>query len=181
MAQLLHEYYYRKGKVVAKAVAYTIVSALLVALGVFCFKRWDLSFMFTDWKGYMMLGVYGLVTLGMILSAVDAFRKTAKANRGIPAFGVGPDRFVVYDKDGLSTTILFEDCERVRFKSEFRYRGAPPSLTLIIVYHDKSDPQTSERVEIPLNELDCSLREIDRQLKKVYQKYKKEHESQAPV
>ena len=157
--------------------AYTVVSVLLVAFGVFCFEHWDLSFMFTDWKGYVMLGVYGLVTLGMILSAVDAFRKMTKANRGIPAFGIGPDRFVVFDKDGLSTTIPFEDCERVRFKSEFTYRGAPPSLTLIIVYHDKADPQTSERVEIPFNELDRPQREIDRQLKKVYQNYKKEHDT----
>lgn len=174
--ETLSKYYYRKGKIIIKVVAYSIMSVLLVAFGVFCFTRWDLSFMFTDWKGYMMLGVYGLFTLGIIYSTVDAFVKMSKANRAIPAFGVGPDRFIVYDKHGLETSILFEDCERVRFKTEHKYRGAPPTLKLIIVYHDKVDSSSKIRIEIPLDELDQTERQIDRQLKKVYHSYKKEHE-----
>ena len=175
--ETLAKYYYRKGKMTAKVVCYSIASIFLVALGVFCFTHWDLSFMFTDWKGYLMIGVYGLFTLGIIYSTVDAFMKLGKANRGIPAFGVGPDRFIIYDTNGLETSILFEDCERVRFKSEFKYRGAPPALKFIIVYHDKTDPLSNTRVEIPLDELDQTQHEIDRQLKKVYHNYKKEHEA----
>ena len=179
METLLHQYFYHKGKITAKAVIYSIVSALAVAFGVFCYVRWEMDFLFTDWKGYVILIVYGVLTLGMILSAVEAFKKLGKANRGIPAFGVGPDCFVLYDSAGLATAIPFERCERVRFKSEYRYRGAAPRLTLIITHHDQAAPDASTCAEIPLYELDRPQREIDRQLKKVYQAYKKTHTPQS--
>ena len=57
--EIISTYYYRKGKVGIQTVAYCIASVLLVALGVFCITRWDLSFLFTDWKGYVMLGMNG--------------------------------------------------------------------------------------------------------------------------
>ena len=173
---MTRQYYYHKGKVIAKAVAYSFLSAVLVALGVFCFVHWELGFLFSDWKGYLMLGVYGLITLGSILSTIELFRKSSMASRGIPAFGVGADCFVVYDRAGLSTAIAFEDCERVRFKRETHYRGSLHTLTLIIVYHDKADAQGTKRVEINLSELDRPQRVVDRELKKVYNDYKKAHE-----
>jgi hypothetical protein len=55
--------------------------------------------MFHDWHGYVILIVYGLMTLAMILSAIESFRKAAKARHGIPAFAVGADCFIFYDKD----------------------------------------------------------------------------------
>ena len=51
---IIHQYYYRKGKATAKAIIYIIVSVLLVALAVFCYIRWDLWFMFTEWRGYVI-------------------------------------------------------------------------------------------------------------------------------
>lgn len=72
---------------------------------VFCFTRWDLGFMFSDWKGYLMIGVYGIITLSIIYATFDSFLKLGKANHGIPAFSIAADRFIVYDKHGpfLST------------------------------------------------------------------------------
>lgn len=179
MEKLQHQYHYSKRAVIAKALFNSVLAAALLALGVFCFVHWDLGFMFTDWKGYLMLGVYGLLTLGLILSVWEGFQKIVKAGRGIPAFGVGADRFEIYDRTGLPTIIAFEDCERVRFKREIHFRGAPATLTLIIVYRDAADPQTTKRIEIPLNELDRSQRDIDRELKKIYHRYKKDHDASA--
>lgn len=174
--QITHQYFYRKGKVVAKAVIYTILSVMLVAFGVFSYVHWELSILFTDWHGYVIMGVYVLITLGIILSAFENLKKVSDANRGIPALAVGDSHFIVYDKEGMATTIPFEDCERVRFKRTYsRYTGT--RLKLIIKYHDKMEPLNISRVEIDLNELDRSQSEIDKQLKKVYNKYKKEHES----
>ena len=177
--EIISTYYYRKGKIGAQTIAYSIGSVLLVALGVFCFTRWNLDFLFTDWKGYVILGVYGIFTLAILYATFDSLLKLGKANHGIPAFSVGPDRFIVYDKHGLATSILFEDCEQVRFKTEIKYRGAQPTLKLIIHYRDKTDLSDTgnTRIEIPLDELDHTQRQIDRQLKKVYHNYKKEHES----
>ena len=169
--EILHQYYYRKGLATTKAVAYVILSVALVALGVFCFAHWDLSFLFDDWHGYVIIIVYGLITLGTILSTVENFRRTAKARHGIPAFAVGADFFVFYDNDGLATTIPFADCEQVRFKTVLEFRI--PTLKFIVKYHEKKDPESTLRFEVSLSELNCSVKEIDKQLKKVYQKYKK--------
>ena len=169
--EILHQYYYRQGLAGAKAVIYTILSVVLVAFGVYSFVHWELSFMFHDWHGYVILIVYGLTALAMILSAVESFRKAAKARRGIPAFAVGADCFVFYDKDGMATTIPFADCEQVRFKTTMQFRV--PTLRLIVKYHEKRDPENTLRFEVGLSELDRPVKEIDRQLKKVYQKYKK--------
>ena len=127
--------------------------------------------MFSDWHGYVILGVYGLMTLAVILSAVESFRKVAKARQDIPAFAVGADGFVFYDTDGLATTIPFADCEQVRFKTTLQFRM--PTLKLIVKYHEKKDPESTLRFEVRLNELNRPVNEIDKQLKKVYQKYKK--------
>ena len=169
--EILHQYYYRQGLAGAKAVIYTILSVVLVAFGVYSFAHWGLSFMFHDWHGYVILIVYGLTALAMILSAVESFRKAAKARRDIPAFAVGADCFIFYDKDGMATTIPFADCEQVRFKTTMQFRV--PTLRLIVKYHETKDPDSILRFEVGLNELDRSVKEIDRQLKKVYQKYKK--------
>lgn len=170
--ELLHRYYYHKGKAVAKALLNTILSLLLVGFAVFSFVHWELTFMFEDWKGYLILGLYGLITLGVILSAVQSFQKVAKARRGIPAFGVGADCFVTYDNHGLPTTIPFAHCERVRFKTNIKYRGAPPTLTLIVKYHTKYDPDATQRFEVDLSELDRPQQEIDHQLHSIYKEYK---------
>ena len=169
--EILHEYFYRRGMAVAKAVIYTIVAVVLVAFGVYSFIHWELSFLFHDWHGYVILIVYGLITLGMILSAVESFRKVAKAHQGIPAFAVGADCFVFYDKDGLATTIPFADCEQVRFKTTLQFRV--PTLRLIVKYHERTAPENTLRFEVSLSELNRPAKEIDKQLKKVYQKYKK--------
>ena len=169
--EILHRYYYRQGLAVAKAVIYTILSVAFVAFGVYSFIHWELSFMFHDWHGYVVLIVYGMMTLAVILSAVESFKKVAKTRRDIPAFAVGADCFVFYGNDGSATTIPFADCEQVRFNSVIRFRV--PTLLLIVKYHEKKDPETTLRFEVSLSELNCSVKEIDKQLKKVYQKYKK--------
>ena len=172
--QITHQYYYRKGKVIAKAVIYTILSVLLVAFAVFSFVHWELSFMFTDWHGYVIIIPYFLITLGIILSVFEEFKKARMTSRGIPAFAVGDDNFVIYDK-GLANVILFEDCDKVRFKRTYsRIRGT--QLYLIIKYHDKMDnPGT---FEVDFSELDQPQSMIDKQLKKIYNNYKKEHNMQ---
>ena len=170
--ETLSKFYYHKAKIAAWAVLFSIASLLLVAFGVFCFVHWDLSFMFTDWKGYMILGVYGFFTLSFIYDAVDSSLKLGKAYSGIPAIGVDSYRFVIYDRHGLETSIPFEDCERVRFKSEFKFRGAPPTIKLIIVYRDKAKQSSKTRIEIPLDELNQSQSQIERQLKEAYNSYK---------
>ncbi len=174
--EILHQYYYRQGLAAAKAVIYAILSVVFVAFGVYSFIHWELSFMFHDWHGYVILIVYGLMTLAMILSAVESFRKAAKTRHDIPAFAVGADCFVFYDKDDLATTIPFADCEQVRFKTVLRFRV--PTLKLIVKYHEKKDPENTLRFEVSLSELNRPAKEIDKQLKKVYQKYKKTSLSQ---
>ena len=169
--EILHEYFYRRGMAATKAVIYAILSVVLVAFGVYSFIHWELSFLFYDWHGYVVLIVYGLLTLAIILSAVESFWKAAKTRHDIPAFAVGADCFVFYDKDGLPTTIPFADCEQVRFKSSLQFRV--PTLRLIVKYHERSDPENTRRFEVELSELDRPVKEIDKQLKNVYQKYKK--------
>ena len=171
---IIHQYYYRKGKATAKAVIYIIASVLLVALAVFCYIRWDLRFMFTEWRGYVIIVPYFLITLGIILSVFENIKKASMTSRGIPAFAVGDDNFVFYD-NGLANVVLFEDCDRVRIKRTYsRIRGT--QLYLIIKYHDKMDnPGT---FEVDFSELDQPQSMIDKQLKKIYNNYKKEHNMQ---
>ena len=169
--EILNQYYYRQGLAATKAVIYTILSVLFVAFGVYSFIHWELSFMFHDWHGYVILIAYGLVTLAVILSAIESFRKVAKTRQGIPAFAVGADFFVFYDKDGLATTIPFADCEQVSFKTVLRFRV--PTLKLIVKYHEKRDTESTLRFDVELSELNRPVKEIDKQLKSVYRKYKK--------
>ena len=174
MIQTTHQYYYNKGKAVAKAVIYTILSVLLVAFAVFSYFHWELSFMFSEWQGYVIIVPYFLITLGIILSVFENFKKANMTSRGIPAFAVGDDNFVIYDK-GLANVIPFEDCDKVRFKRTYsRIRGT--QLFLIIKYHDKME--TSSSFEVDLSELDRPQSEIDKQLKKIYNNYKREHNIQ---
>lgn len=171
--ELLHQYYYSKGKVVTKAVLYTLLSALLVGLVVIMYLQVGLSYLFTEWQGWVIAVVYSLFTLGVMLSAVGNFGKVRMAFRGVPAFGVGTDHFVVFNARGLATRIPFEDCEQVRFKTTHHYRGLPSTLTLIIRYHDKFAADATSKVEINLAELDRPQHEIDHQLNKVYKQAKK--------
>ena len=173
--QTTQQYYYRQGKATTKAVIYIILSVLLVAVAVFSFVHWNLSFMFTDWHGYVLIIPYFVITLGIILSVFENFKKVSKTNRGIPAFAVGEDCFVLYDNTGMANVIPFEDCEKVRFKRTYsRIRGT--QLYLIIKYHDKMDnPGT---FEVDFSELDQPQSVIDKQLKKIYNNYKKEHNMQ---
>lgn len=173
--QITHQYYYRKGKATAKAVIYTILSVLLVAFAVFSYVHWELSFMFTDWHGYVLIIPYFMITLGIILSVFENFKKAGKTNRGIPAFAVGEDCFVLYYNTGLANVILFEDCDKVSFKRIYsRIRGT--QLYLVIKYHDRMDVPSTFKVD--LSELDRPQSEIDKQLKKIYNNYKKEHNIQ---
>ena len=169
--EILHQYYYRRGLAATKAVFFTILSVLFVAFGVYSFIQWDLSFMFHDWHGYVILIVYGIMTLAVILSSIESFRKAAKTRNDIPAFAVGADFFVFYGADGSATTVPFADCEQVRFKTVLRYRI--PTLKLIVKYHEQKDPETTLRYEVGLSELNRPVNEIDKQLKSVYKKYKK--------
>ena len=172
--QTTHQYYYHKGKAVAKAVVYTILSVLLVAFALFSYFHWELSFMFSEWQGYVIIVPYFLITLGIILSVFENFKKANMTSRGIPAFAVGDDNFVIYDK-GLANVIPFEDCDKVRFKRTYsRIRGT--QLFLIIKYHDKME--TSSSFEVDLSELDRPQSEIDKQLKKIYNNYKREQNIQ---
>lgn len=171
--QTTHQYYYHKGKAVAKAVVYTILSVLLVAFAIFSYFHWELSFMFSEWQGYVIIVPYFLITLGIILSVFENYRKASMSGRGIPAFAVGDDNFVIYDK-GLANVILFEDCDMVKFKSSYS-RISGTQLFLIIKYHDKL--QTSSTFEVDLSELDRPQSEIDKQMKKIYNNYKREHET----
>lgn len=173
--QISHQYYYRKGKATAKAVIYTILSVLLVAFAVFSYVHWELSFMFTDWHGYVLIIPYFMITLGIILSVFENFKKAGKTNRGIPAFAVGEDCFVLYDNTGMANVIPFEECDKVSFKRTYsRIRGT--QLYLVIKYHDRMDVPSTFKVD--LSELDRPQSEIDKQLKKIYNNYKKEHNMQ---
>ena len=169
--EILHQYYYRQGVAATKAVFYTILSVIFVALGVYSFIHWDLSFMFHDWHGYVILIVYGMMTLAVILSAIESFRKAAKTRHDIPAFAVGADFFVFYGTDGSAIKVPFADCEQVRFKTTLQFRV--PMLKLIVKYHERKDPENTLRFEVVLGELDRPVNEIDKQLKSVYRKYKK--------
>ena len=173
--QTTQQYYYRQGKATTKAVIYTILSVLLVAFAVFSYVHWELSFMFTDWHGYVLIIPYFMITLGIILSVFENFKKASKTNRGIPAFAVGEDCFVLYYNTGLANVILFEDCDKVSFKRTYsRIRGT--QLYLVIKYHDRMDVPSTFKVD--LSELDRPQSEIDKQLKKIYNNYKKEHNIQ---
>ena len=173
--QIIHQYYYRQGKATTKAVIYTILSVLLIAFAVFSYVHWELSFMFTDWHGYVLIIPYFLITLGVILSVFENFKKASNTNRGIPAFAVGEGCFVFYDNTGMANVIPFEDCDKVRFKRTYsRIRGT--QLYLIIRYHDKMDVPST--FEVDLSELDQPQSVIDKQLKKIYNNYKKEHNMQ---
>jgi hypothetical protein len=111
------------------------------------------------------------MTLAVILSSIESFRKAAKTRHDIPAFAVGADFFVFYGTDGSATKVPFADCEQVRFKTVLRYRI--PTLKFIVKYHDQKDPEATLRYEVGLSELDRPVNEIDKQLKSVYKKYKK--------
>ena len=170
--QISHQYYYRKGQAMAKVVIYSILSVLLVAFAVYSYVHWELSFMFTEWQGWVIIIPYFLITLGIILSVFENFRKVSKTGRGIPAFAVGDECFVLYDNTGMANVIPFEECDRVRFKSTYsRIRGT--QLYLIIRYHDKME--TPSTFEVDLSELDQPQMEIDKQLKEIYKNYKKQH------
>ena len=170
--QISHQYYYRKGQATAKVVIYSILSVLLVAFAVYCYVHWELSFMFTEWQGWVIIIPYFLITLGIILSVFENFRKVRKTSRGIPAFAVGDECFVLYDNTGMANVIPFEECDRVRFKRTYsRIRGT--QLFLIIKYHDKMEKPNS--CEVDLSELDQPQMEIDKQLKEIYKNYKKQH------
>ena len=128
--QTTHQYYYRKGKATTKAVIYIILSVLSVAFAVFSYVHWELSFMFTDWHGYVIIIPYFLITLGIILSVFEEFKKASMTSRGIPAFAVGDDNFVIYDK-GLANVILFENCNKVSFKRTYSRDSSVPTAEFV--------------------------------------------------
>ena len=171
--QITHQYYYRKGKAAIKAVIYTVLSVLLVAFAIYSYFHWEMSFLFSEWQGWVIVGVYSLMTLGMILSAFENFKKASMSGRGIPAFAVGDDNFVIYDK-GLAHVIPFEQCDKVKFKSSYS-RISGTQLTLIIKYHDSME--NTNTFLVALSELDRPQSEIDKQMKKIYNNYKREHET----
>ena len=173
--QTTHQYYYHKGKAVAKAVVYTILSVLLVAFAVFGYFHWELSFMFSQWQGYVIIVPYFLITLGIILSVFENYKKASMSGRGIPAFAVGDEQFVLYDNTGIANVIPFVDCDKVRFKSSYS-RISGTQLTLIIKYHDSME--NTSTFQVALSELDRPQSEIEKQLKKIYNNYKREHNIQ---
>lgn len=175
--EILHLYYYRKGNMVAKATLYTILSFLFVGVGVFSFVHWELSILFSEWIMWAFAAIYVLVTLGTIISTVQIYRKISMANNQVPAFAVAADRFVIYDKHGLANSILFDNCETVRFKRSIKYRGAPVTLTMIVKYHGHTEDDGTTSLEFDFSELDCPQKEIDKQLSKIYKNYKKSHQS----
>lgn len=169
-------YYYRKGKVASKAVAYAVTTAVLVAGAWAAHARWDLSFLVTDWKGFVIMGVYGLFSLGMALSAVEAFGKWHKLRQGIPALTIEPDGIVVYDTKGLPTRIAFDDCEKVRVKHDYTYRQGPILLTLVL-RHSGQPAEASQRTEVKLYEFSTPQRIVEKAFWKAYNTHKKLKES----
>lgn len=169
-----YQYYYHEGKATAKAVIYIIVSVLLVAFAVYSYVHWQLSFMFTEWQGYVIIVPYFLMTLGIILSVFENIKKAGMTSRGLPALVVGDDKFVIND-NGLACVVLFKDCDNVSFKSSYS-RITGTQLTLIIKYHDNM--HNSRNFKVALSELDRPQSEIEKQLKKAYNNYKKEHNMQ---
>jgi len=169
--QITYQYYYHNGKSMTKAVIYIILSVLMVAFAVFCYRHWDLSFMLSEWQGYLLIIPYFFITLGVILSVFENFKKVKRTNRGIPAFAIGDKHFVFFDNTGIANVIPFEDCEYVKIKKIlFFYRT--PSLyfyKLTIKYYDKAD--TSSNFEIKLSELDHPQDEIKNQVKNIYDNY----------
>ena len=174
--EILHQYYYRKGMSAFKSVGYTILAVIFVVFGVYSFIHWELSFLFSDWYGYVVLILYGLITQALVITSFQSFKQATKARHDIPAFAVGADFFVFYDKNGLATQIPFADCEQVEFKSSWQFRVPIPKL--VIKYHEKKDPENTIHFELGLNELNHPVDEVEEQVNKVYQKYKKEHPDQ---
>lgn len=159
--QIIQQYYYRRGKVMAKAIIYTFISVALIAFAIFVFAHWELSFMFSDWKGWLMIIVYALMTLGMVLSAVYDFGKASRATKGIPALIVANDRFVLYDQDGTSCDISYSEVDSLRVKSDYTYQQGTRQFHLIITYRDTLNNGNRRRVSLNLNELDRHRDEIE--------------------
>ena len=105
--QSVYQYFYHQGKVGGKLLLYITISGILIGLGVFCFTRWDLTFMFTEWRGYVLLVPYFLITLGNVLSIFIAIGKIRKTIKQIPALAVGNDQFFIFDNNGLRSSYPF--------------------------------------------------------------------------
>lgn len=172
----MQQYYYRKGKVAWKAVGYTLLSAFLVLLGVFMVTKWDMSFMFSNWKGYVMMIVYFLMTLGSILSAIESFGKWSKSRGGVPAFVLGDDRFLLYDKRGMQHTVSFADCTSVNVKHKNYSRHTHTyDYELVIVYSNRATQGKSTRTVILLNELDRPKSEIESMVLRTYNNFRNQN------
>lgn len=167
---VLQHYYYRRGKLIAKAVGLVCLATLFLAIGLYAELAWDLSFLFTDWKGYVILIVYGLVTLGTVLACVETFAKLRKAGNGVPALTVADDRFVTYDTHALPQTFLFDDCERINVKRSYHRTGT--DYTLVVTYEDPADRALTQHLEIDLNELDRPVAEIEKTVRKAFNTHK---------
>ncbi len=176
--QSVYQYFYHQGKVGGKLLLYITISGILIGLGVFCFTRWDLTFMFTEWRGYVLLVPYFLITLGNVLSIFIAIGKIRKTIKQIPALAVGNDHFIVFDNNGLSTEIPFEDCDKVKFKSNYYFRGGLITHTLIVKYHTKADPDSKASFEVNLSELNLPQHKVEKELKTVFNQYVNMLESQ---
>lgn len=166
---IINQYHYRKSKIILKAVIYLIFSIVIVLFVIMAIRRWDLSFMFHDWKGWLIMTVFSLVALGVFISCFEAFAKLGKARKGIPALIVAEDRFLVFNKQGRETTIKFNDCESVKIKTEqYGREYYKRKLRLVIKYRNDIRSNEITRVDIDLSELDQSQYQIEKAVMAAY-------------
>ena len=148
-----------------------LLATVLIVGGVLAHLAWDLSFLFSEWKGYVIIVFYTLMTLGLVLSGVELFGKVSKAYNGIPALIIAEDRFVIYGRKGMPVEIRFDDCRHLRIKHELYLRQTIVLYVCVIRYIDPAAPDSTIRVEIDLSELNCHQHEVEKAIWKAYNGY----------
>ena len=107
------------------------------------------------------------------LSAVESFGKWGKSRGGVPAFVLGDDRFLLYDKHGMQHALPFADCTDVRvMHTNYSRRTASYDYKLVIIYRDRAAQGKSTRTVILLNELNRPKGEIESMVLRTYNNYR---------
>lgn len=170
---ILHQYHYRKGKVAFNTVTNILLSLALVGFEVYAYVNWGFGFLFDDWKGYVVFIFYVVMTLGALISSCEGIVKLSKSRKDIPALVIATDRFVVYDRNGLSTEIRFDDCTSLKVKHGSYSRHSDPTYVCVIRHTDRVMHSETESVDIELDELDDAQEEIEKAIWSAYNAHKR--------
>ncbi len=169
---VLNNYYFKSTKLAVRSTAYAMVTVLCTGFSVWAHLNWDLSFLWYDIKGYVIMIVYVLITLGMAISGMNDYKKKRMTDSGEPALTLADDRIIFTDNDLVKRVVKFEHCKHINFEHFYYFRMVFSDFIMKVQYLDDSGDGDMTVVKVDLNDIDLRQEHIEQKIKKAFNRYK---------